>query len=73
MSEAQQKNYEQAELWNGRSGSARAAEPLLSNLPTPDAGAPGQFAFADGGRVRRILEASDWKKIDVRPIDVRNI
>jgi hypothetical protein len=22
MSEAQQKNYEQAELWNGRSGSA---------------------------------------------------
>jgi hypothetical protein len=48
----------------------RAAEPLLSNLPTPDAGAPGQFAFADGGRVRRILEASDWKKIDVRPIDV---
>jgi hypothetical protein len=48
----------------------RAAEPLLSNLPTPDAGAPGQFAFADGGRVRRILEASDWKNIDVRPIDV---
>jgi SAM-dependent methyltransferase len=49
---------------------ARAAEPLLPNLPTPDVGAPGQFAFADEGRVRRILNASDWKNIDVRPIDV---
>jgi SAM-dependent methyltransferase len=49
---------------------ARAAEPLLPNLSLPDAGAPGQFAFADGGRVRRILNASDWKNIDVRPIDV---
>jgi SAM-dependent methyltransferase len=49
---------------------ARAAEPLLPNLSIPDAGSPGQFAFADGGRVRRILTASGWKNIDVRPIDV---
>jgi SAM-dependent methyltransferase len=49
---------------------ARAAAPLLPNLSTPDPGAPGQFAFADGGRVRLILNASGWKNIDVRPIDV---
>jgi SAM-dependent methyltransferase len=49
---------------------ARAAEPLLPNLSIPNADAPGQFAFSDGGRVRRILNASDWKNIDVRPIDV---
>lgn len=49
---------------------ARAAEPLLPNLSTPVAGAPGQFAFADGDRVRRILNASGWKNIDARPIDV---
>jgi SAM-dependent methyltransferase len=49
---------------------ARAAKPLLPNLPTPDSGAPGQFAFADGGRVRRILNASGWKNVDVRPIEV---
>lgn len=49
---------------------ARAAAPLLPNLPTPAADAPGQFAFADGGRVRRILNASEWRNIDVRPIDV---
>jgi SAM-dependent methyltransferase len=49
---------------------ARAAEPLLPKLSTPDPGAPGQFAFADGGRVRRILNATGWNNVDVRPIDV---
>jgi SAM-dependent methyltransferase len=48
---------------------ARAAEPLLPNLSIPDAGALGQFALAEEGRVRRILNASGWKNIDVRPID----
>lgn len=48
----------------------RAAEPLLPNLPTPTAGAPGQFAFADEARVQKILNASGWKNIDVRPIEV---
>jgi SAM-dependent methyltransferase len=48
----------------------RAAEPLLPNLLAPVAGAPGQFAFADADLVRRILNASEWKIIDVRPIDV---
>jgi SAM-dependent methyltransferase len=49
---------------------ARAAAPLLPNLLIPDADAPGQFGFADGGRVRQILNASGWKNIDVRPIDI---
>jgi ubiquinone/menaquinone biosynthesis C-methylase UbiE len=48
----------------------RAAEPLLSNMPTPDPNAPGQFAFADGERVRQILERSGWSRIDIRPLDV---
>jgi SAM-dependent methyltransferase len=48
----------------------RAAEPLLPNMPTPAPDAPGQFAFADGDRVQRILQASGWKDIGIRPIDV---
>ena len=48
----------------------RAAEPLLSNLPVADPNAPGQFAFADGDRVRRILEQAGWSDIVIRPVDV---
>lgn len=48
----------------------RAAEPLLSNMPVADPKAPGQFAFADGDRVRRILERSGWSDIELRPVDV---
>ncbi|HWK52698.1 MAG TPA: class I SAM-dependent methyltransferase [Steroidobacter sp.] len=47
-----------------------AAEPLLSNMPTPEPNAPGQFAFADGDRVRRILQASGWSDIDLQPLDL---
>ncbi|WP_438010954.1 class I SAM-dependent methyltransferase [Sorangium sp. So ce321] len=49
---------------------ARAAAPFLPHLPVPAPDAPGQFAFADRDRVRRILDASGWTDIDVRPIDV---
>lgn len=49
----------------------RAAEPLLPNMPTPDPNAPGQFAFADGERVRRILEQGGWGDIVIRPVDVQ--
>lgn len=49
---------------------ARAAAPFLPSLPTPDPGSPGQFAFADADRVRRILDASGWMDLDVRPLDV---
>jgi SAM-dependent methyltransferase len=48
----------------------RAAAPFLPNLPAPNPDAPGQFAFADGDKVRRILEASGWIDVEVRPIDV---
>ncbi len=50
----------------------RAAAPFLPALPAPNPDAPGQFAFADGDRVRRILDASGWTDIDISPIDVPN-
>ncbi|WP_245514637.1 MULTISPECIES: methyltransferase domain-containing protein [unclassified Mesorhizobium] len=49
---------------------ARAAAPFLPPAPAPDPEAPGQFAFADGARVRRILEASGWSSIKVERADV---
>jgi SAM-dependent methyltransferase len=48
----------------------RAAAPLLPNLPVRRPGEPGQFAFADTGRVHRILEESGWAEIDIQPLDV---
>ena len=48
----------------------RAAAPLVPTLPPRRTGAPGQFAFANSDHVRRILEASGWTEIDIRPIDV---
>ncbi len=48
----------------------RAAAPLLPNLPARQPDAPGQFAFANGQRVRTILEKSGWAEIDIRPNDV---
>jgi len=47
----------------------RAAAPLLPNLPMRRGDAPGQFAFADRGRVYTALAASGWSEIDIRPID----
>jgi SAM-dependent methyltransferase len=49
---------------------ARAAGSLFPELKPPDPDAPGMFAFADGDKVRRILEASGWGDIDVQPVDV---
>ena len=48
----------------------RAAAPLLPNVPQREADAPGQFGFANPGRVERILEQSGWTHIDVWPIDI---
>ena len=48
----------------------RAAAALLPNIPARDPDAPGQFAFADRGRVYRILRESGWAGIDIQPIDV---
>lgn len=49
---------------------ARAAGPLLPDLPAPDPDAPGQFAFAEADRVRRILVDAGWRDVDIRPLDV---
>lgn len=48
----------------------RAAAPLLPNLPARRPDEPGQFAFADSGKVHRVLEESGWAGIDIRPVDV---
>jgi SAM-dependent methyltransferase len=48
----------------------RAAKPLLPNIPARQSDVPGQFAFADHQRVRRILEESGWGGIEIQPIDV---
>ncbi|HSA51531.1 MAG TPA: methyltransferase domain-containing protein [Yinghuangia sp.] len=48
----------------------RAAAPLLPGIPAREPDAPGQFAFADADRVHRILDASGWTGIDIRPVDV---
>jgi SAM-dependent methyltransferase len=48
----------------------RAAAPLLPAIPARQPDAPGQFAFADRDRVRRILEDSGWSAITIEPVDV---
>ncbi|MCC7267037.1 MAG: class I SAM-dependent methyltransferase [Caulobacteraceae bacterium] len=48
----------------------RATAHLLPPQPPPDPEAPGQFAFADDRRVRRILEAAGWNDVDLRPLDL---
>jgi SAM-dependent methyltransferase len=47
----------------------RAAAPFLPNLPPRHPDEPGQFAFADPDRVRRILAASGWHQIELLPLD----
>jgi ubiquinone/menaquinone biosynthesis C-methylase UbiE len=48
----------------------RAARPFLPPQPAFDPLAPGQFAFADGARVRHILKASGWASIDIERLDI---
>jgi hypothetical protein len=53
------------------SRSFAAAAPLLPNkLPPRRPDAPGQFAFADGTRVERILAQSGWADVDIQALDV---
>jgi SAM-dependent methyltransferase len=47
----------------------RAAAPLIT-LPARNPDEPGQFAFADGRRVRDILTRSGWGGVDLRPVEV---
>jgi SAM-dependent methyltransferase len=48
----------------------RAAAPLLPALPPRVADGPGQFAFAEADRVRRILDESGWQEAGLQAIDV---
>ncbi|MGW1537578.1 class I SAM-dependent methyltransferase [Streptomyces aureus] len=47
----------------------RAAAPLMPGLPERVPDAPGQFALADAGRVRGLLERGGWGEVEVRPVD----
>jgi hypothetical protein len=40
-----------------------------AQLQPRQAGAPGQFAFADPDRVVSILHDSGWSEIDLQPVD----
>ncbi len=49
----------------------RTAVPMLPEAPPPRRpDAPGQFAFADEGRVRGILADSGFSSVAMRPVDV---
>jgi SAM-dependent methyltransferase len=48
----------------------RVAAPLLPTLSPRRADEPGQFGFADGERVQRILAQSGWSRAEVQAIDV---
>lgn len=48
----------------------RAAAEILPRLPERVENAPGQFGFADPGRVRAILEDAGWQDVAIRPVDV---
>lgn len=49
---------------------AVAAAPFLPAMAPPEPDAPGQFGFADGDRVRRILQSAGWRGADVAPLDL---
>jgi len=47
----------------------RAAAPLMPHLSVRDPDGPGQFAFADPVKIRRILSESGWANIRIEPAD----
>ena len=48
----------------------RAAAPLLPDMPARRPDGPGQFAFADRGKVTSILNESGWAEVDLQPLDI---
>jgi len=48
----------------------RSAAAVVSELARRGDDGPGQFAFASAQRVKRILQASGWTSIQVRPVDI---
>jgi SAM-dependent methyltransferase len=51
---------------------AAARAPHGLELPPREPDAPGQFAFADAGRVRGILSAAGWTDVNLQPLDVES-
>jgi SAM-dependent methyltransferase len=47
-----------------------AVADILPQLPKRVENAPGQFGFADAGRVRAILEQGGWQDVAIRAVDV---
>lgn len=48
----------------------RAAARLLPAMPVRSLDGPGQFAFADPERTRRMLEDGGWRHVQFAPLDV---
>ena len=48
----------------------RAAAPLLPKMTPRKPDGPGQFAFADRDRVRKVLEDGGWSQVRFAPLDV---
>jgi SAM-dependent methyltransferase len=48
----------------------RSAAAILPQMPEPVENGPGQFGFADPGRVRSILTQSGWIDVEIAPADV---
>jgi SAM-dependent methyltransferase len=48
----------------------RGAADLLPQLPERIDGGPGQFGFADSGRVSAILAEGGWRNVAIRAVDV---
>lgn len=49
---------------------AECAASEILQLPERAEGGPGQFGFADSGRVGSILAESGWVGVEIRPVDV---
>jgi SAM-dependent methyltransferase len=47
-----------------------AAAPLLPGLAARKPDEPGQFGFADRGRIFSVLKDSGWAAVDIQPVDV---
>jgi SAM-dependent methyltransferase len=48
----------------------RSVADILPQLPGRVENGPGQFGFAEAGRVRSILAEGGWRDIEIRPVDV---
>lgn len=48
----------------------RAASAALRGLPLRRSDGPGQFAFADAGRVGRLMHEGGWTDVSLEPVDL---